>query len=90
MSSSIEAAPSPEYAKFLKTYQEFLQHYTDCQKITGLMREPCTVPRASLPELFAEALQAHIKATDSHKKAIEAYQDFRQKVLTDVFNQCSS
>jgi ribosomal protein RSM22 (predicted rRNA methylase) len=79
---------SPGYAKFLKQYQEFLQYYTDCQEITRIIRQPCILQHTILLELCDKALQAHIKATNSHKKAVEAYQDFRQQVLSDLFNEC--
>ena len=85
--SSKTGGISPEYAKFLNHYQDFLKHYNCCHEVTVFIQKQDAIKQTYSIELFKEALQEHIDATNSFKKALEAYQEFRQKVLTDLFNK---
>ena len=77
---------SQEYANFLNHYQDFIQRYSCCDKLTVIVKN-IYINDDMFMKLFEEAVQAHINAINSYKKAIKAYQEFRQKVLTDFFNQ---
>ncbi|BDA71744.1 hypothetical protein CAL7716_059100 [Calothrix sp. PCC 7716] len=78
---------SPEYALFLKHYQDFLHHFNRCREITVLIHKQNVATDTCLLELSKEAWQAHIKAVNSYKKAEAAHQELRQKVVTDFLMQ---
>ena len=46
----------------------------------------CTVAKKNtdVQRLFEKALQAHIRATDAYRKAIEAHRELTQKVITEL------
>ncbi|RUS96520.1 hypothetical protein DSM106972_087070 [Dulcicalothrix desertica PCC 7102] len=88
MTESAEAEGiSPEYANFLNHYQDFLKHYNYCHKITVIIKEKHVQKQVYLVKLLEEVMQAYNQATNSYHQAIEAYEEFRKKVLIDLFNK---
>lgn len=78
---------SQEYAIFLNYYQDFLKHYNHCQELTVIIQNIHVKKQTYSLKLFKEAIQAHCLAINSYNKAVEAYHEFRQKVLTDLFKE---
>ena len=88
MTESVEAEGiSSEYANFLNHYQDFLKHYNYCHKIIAIIKEKHIQKQVHLLKLLEQAIQAHNQATNSYHQAIEAYEQFRKKVLIDLFNK---